>query len=29
MLELNEVSITSLYFKQDELATTLVDCLLG
>lgn len=29
ILELNEVSITSLYFKQDELATTLVDCLLG
>jgi ABC-type uncharacterized transport system ATPase subunit len=28
ILELNEVNITSIYFKQDELATTLVDCLL-
>lgn len=29
ILEFNEVSITSIYFKQDEPATTLVDCILG
>jgi hypothetical protein len=28
ILEFNEVNITSLYFKQNELATTLIDCLL-
>lgn len=29
ILEFNEVNITSFYFKQDEPATTLVDCILG
>ena len=29
ILEFNEVNITSIYFKQDEPATTLVDCILG
>jgi hypothetical protein len=29
ILEFNEVSITSLYFLQDEPATTLIDCILG
>ena len=29
ILEFNEVSITSIYFKQDEPATTLIDCILG
>lgn len=29
ILEFNEVSITSIYFKQDEPATTLVDVILG
>lgn len=29
ILEFNEVNITSLYFKQDEPKTTLVDCILG
>ncbi len=29
ILEFNEVNVTSIYFKQDEPATTLVDCILG
>lgn len=29
ILEFNEVNVTSLYFKQNEPATTLVDCVLG
>ena len=29
ILEFSEVNITSIYFKQDEPATTLVDCILG
>lgn len=29
ILEFNEVEVTSLYFKQDEPATTIVDCVLG
>lgn len=28
ILEFNEVAVKSLYFKQDEPSTTLVDCLL-
>jgi hypothetical protein len=29
ILEFNEVKITSIYFKQDEPESTLVDCILG
>lgn len=29
ILEFNNVGITSLYFNQDEPATTLIDCVLG
>ncbi len=29
ILEFNEVNITSIYFKQDEPVTTLIDCVLG
>lgn len=29
ILEFNEVNITSIYFKQDEPETTLIDCILG
>lgn len=29
ILEFNEVNVTSIYFKQDEPATTLIDCILG